>query len=143
MKAPDSTPLHSSSRIYVFRLRPHEDLKLSLQKFALENNIKVAVMVTCVGSLEQFHLRFANQPEGTSGNGHFEIVSLVGTLSASAVHLHISISDETGATTGGHLLEKNMVHTTAEIAIAELTNLEFERSLDPASGYPELMVRHL
>ena len=32
-------------------------------------------MITCVGSLTDYNLRFANQPEGSKGSGHFEIVS--------------------------------------------------------------------
>jgi len=133
--------LSSPSKIYVIRLNPHEDLKISLQQFAVENSIQAAVILTCVGSLEQYNLRFANQQQGSSRKGHFEIVSLTGTLSASSVHLHLSVSDDTGLTTGGHLLDSNLIFTTAEIAIAELTGLVFDRVLDPASGYPELNIR--
>lgn len=135
------TNLESPSKVHVIRLKPHEDLKISLQKFAVENRIKAGVIVTCVGSLEQYNMRFANQKVGSSRKGHFEIVSLTGTLSESGAHLHISVSDPAGVTTGGHLLDGNLIFTTAEIAIAELTDLVFDRVLDPASGYPELTIR--
>lgn len=98
------------------------------------------MIVTCVGSLVQYNLRYANQKGGHSKTGHFEIVSLVGTLSRSAAHLHLSIADETGKTTGGHLLDGNIIYTTAEIGIAELPDLVFERVFDAASGYHELFV---
>src|SRR5687768_8858170 len=113
MKATDPIALHSPSRIYVIRLKPREDLKYRLQRFAINNRIKAAVIVTCIGSLRHYNLRYANRKEGHSGKGYFEIVSLVGTLSDSSAHLHLSISDENGVTTGGHLLEKNIVYTTA------------------------------
>ena len=132
--------LHSPQKIYAIRLKPGEDLKQSIQKFAVENNLQASVVVTCVGSLLQYNLRFANQREGVVRKGHFEILSLSGTISESAVHLHLSIANEKGKTTGGHLLDDNLIFTTAEIAIAELTELEFKRIYDPNSGYPELSI---
>lgn len=132
--------LSSQAKIHVIRLRPGEDLKKAIVEFAASNEFMAAVMVTCVGSLTEYNLRFANQKEGRSGTGHFEIVSLVGTVSRSSVHLHLCISDEKGMTTGGHLLDGNRVYTTAEIAIAELPQLEFQRTFDEASGYKELNI---
>lgn len=61
-------------------------------------------MSTCVGSLTNNTIRFANQSEGSKDDGHFEIVSLIGSVSVNGSHLHISISDSTGKTIGGHLL---------------------------------------
>jgi hypothetical protein len=131
----------SSSILHAFRLRPHEDLKRSILDIARQQNIHAGIILTCVGSLEQLHLRYANQQEGVRHEGHFEIVSLVGTFSASAAHLHLSVSDETGKTTGGHLLDGNRIYTTAEIVIAELTDLRFEREADPTYGYLELVIK--
>ncbi|MEX2232308.1 MAG: DUF296 domain-containing protein [Cyclobacteriaceae bacterium] len=74
--------------------------------------------------------------------GHFEILSLSGTLSASSAHLHLCVADESGTSTGGHLLDKNVIYTTAEIAIVNIRNMEFERVFDPDSGYRELSVKH-
>lgn len=124
----------------MFRLKPHEDLKKSIVAFAKTNNIKAGIILTCVGSLEQFNIRFANQETGLKNQGHFEIVSLVGTFSDSASHIHISVSDPSGKTIGGHLLDENLIHTTAEIAIAELTDLIFLRETDSAYGYKELFI---
>ena len=130
----------SKSRIHVARLTPGTDLKKALRGLAVRNNWSAAVMVTCVGSLVEYNLRFANQEEGTRKKGHFEIVSLTGTLSASSVHLHLAASDEKGVIIGGHLLDGNIIFTTAEVAIAELSDLTFERQFDPASGYQELHI---
>jgi predicted DNA-binding protein with PD1-like motif len=131
----------TNNKVHVFRLTPHQDLKRSILKFAQENKIQAGLLLTCVGSLEQYHMRFANEKEGIMKNGYFEIVSLTGTFSASACHLHISVSDHSGSTTGGHLLDENLIYTTAEIAIAELNGLSFERALDATYGYHELIVK--
>ena len=109
--------------------------------FARENNIKAGAIVSCVGSLEQYNIRFANQPGGTLQKGYFEIVSLVGTFDASSSHIHISVSDANGHTTGGHLMSNSLVYTTAEIVVVELTDLEFTREKDPTYGYHELVVK--
>jgi predicted DNA-binding protein with PD1-like motif len=132
--------MHSKSKTYVIRLKPHEDLKKSIMQFAKDNNIKAGIVQTCVGSLEQYNLRFANQENGSLQNGHFEIVSCVGTFSSTACHLHLAVSDSLGVTRGGHLLENNLVYTTIEIALAELTDIVFERIIDPTYGYSELNV---
>ncbi|MGZ3949956.1 MAG: PPC domain-containing DNA-binding protein, partial [Flavisolibacter sp.] len=71
----------------------------------------------------------------------FEIVSLTGTVSVNGCHIHISISDETGRTIGGHLLEGNVVYTTAEIVIQESEDLIFSREMDVATGWKELQIK--
>lgn len=134
--------MQTSSKVYVFRLKPHEDLKKSILRFAAENSIHAGIILTCVGSLEQINLRFANQESGSIKTGTFEIVSCTGTFSNNgAGHFHISIADDTGRTLGGHLLDDNLVYTTAEIAIAELTEISFDRETDPTYGYKELTVK--
>ncbi|GAB4478371.1 MAG: DNA-binding protein [Thermoflexibacter sp.] len=127
-------------QVSVIRLRPMEDLKKSLENFVKENQIEAGIVLTCVGSLQASHLRLANQPQGTTFEGKKEIVSLVGTLALSGSHLHLSISDSTGKTVGGHLLEGCLVYTTAEIAIGILPRLRFTRELDTISSYKELKV---
>ena len=131
----------SQQKIYAFRLKPHEDLKQGIVTFATDNKIKAGCIVTCVGSLEKYNIRFANQPTGSEQTGHFEIVSLVGTLSDTYAHLHVSVADSTGATIGGHLLDGNKIYTTAEIVIMELTSKEFAREKDNTYGYDELLVK--
>jgi len=130
----------STTRLFAFRLKPKEDVKKSLLSFAEKNKLQAACMVTAVGSLEQLHLRLANQKQGDLRKGHFEIVSLTGTLSLSSCHLHLAVSDLTGHTVGGHLLDNNIVYTTAEIVLAQLTDLVFHRELDPTYGYQELVI---
>jgi uncharacterized protein len=117
------------------------DLKKAILEFARTNHIEAGYVITCVGSLKKANLRLANQPNGQQWVQKFEIVSLVGTFGAtSGAHLHLSIADSTGHTIGGHLLDDNLVYTTAEIVVGEATDLRFTRKPDPATGYNELSV---
>ena len=132
-----SSPL----KTYALRLRPGDDLRQQLTAFVQANHLKAAALLTCVGSLTVAKLRLANQENGTEYRGHFEIVSLVGTLSVNGSHLHLAVADSTGRTLGGHLLDGCRVYTTAEIVLGELPALEFRRETDPTFGYRELTVR--
>jgi predicted DNA-binding protein with PD1-like motif len=132
--------MSSSYKVHVFRLHPHQDLKKSVLDFARENRIAAGIILSCVGSLEQYNIRFANEKAAKTLKGFFEIVSLTGTFSENASHIHISVSDGSGRTTGGHLLDDNLIYTTAEVAIAELTEIVFDRVHDENSGFKELVV---
>ena len=70
-------------------------------------------------------LRLADQAENTTFDGKHEIVSMVGTLSPDGDHIHLAVSDATGRTVGGHLVEGSLVYTTAEIAVGEIDGLAF------------------
>ena len=128
---------------YVFRLSPHEDLKKSILQFAKTNKLQAGAILSAVGSLEQVNIRFANQPDGTIRSGFFEIVSLTGTFSEKSCHIHICVSDTTGQTLGGHLMDENLIYTTAEIVAVNLDGLKFERIADPTYNYKELVVRRI
>jgi predicted DNA-binding protein with PD1-like motif len=130
----------SGTRAFAFRLKPKDDLRKSILTFAEENKIKAGSIVTAIGSLEQFHIRFANQKNGELKRGFFEIVSLTGIFSSSSRHLRFSVADHAGNTTGGHLLDDNIIYTTAEVIVIDPTDLEFERAPDAAYGFNELMV---
>ena len=141
-----ANPVFSQSQPSAFvahtlRFRPGQDLKQSLDGWLAEHNIEAGAMLTCVGSLTDVSLRLANQTEPTQYTGHFEIVSLVGTLSTNGSHLHLSVSDSTGRTVGGHLLAGNKIYTTAEIVIGVLNDVTFVREPDPTFGYKELVVK--
>ncbi len=131
----------SSTQVYAFRLKPGEDLKKGIQQFAEQKQITAGWISTGVGSLTHYNIRFANQPEASSGQGHFEIVSLTGTVSINGSHLHLSVSDSTGRTLGGHLADGNLIYTTAEIVITASRELEFNRPVDPGTGWKELEVK--
>jgi uncharacterized protein len=142
-RAQSSTSIAASRRqtVYVLRLAPGQDLRVELARFAKARRLRAAYIVTCVGSLNQAALRLANESDYSKFAGKFEIVSLVGTLTQDSIHLHLSASDNTGKTIGGHLGEGCEVYTTAEIVIGEAEDLLFARETDATFGYQELAVK--
>ena len=129
-----------AQQIIVFRLLPGQDLRLGIDSVIKKNNIEAGWVITCVGSLTKYNMRFANMQNPSAQTGHFEIVSLVGTLSINGSHLHISLSDSTGKTIGGHLLKENIIYTTAEIVIGYTPKLKFTRAKDGTTPYEELKI---
>jgi predicted DNA-binding protein with PD1-like motif len=137
-----TSSLTSPTRAHVLRLRPGDDLRDALLAYVSQQHMSAGAVLTCVGSLTVATLRLANQEGPTEYRGYFEIVSLVGTLSATGgSHLHLSIADSTGHTLGGHLLAGCRVYTTAEIVLVALPELEFRREVDPVFGYKELVAK--
>jgi predicted DNA-binding protein with PD1-like motif len=128
-------------KAHPLRLKPGADLKKEIEAYVKAAHIQAGWIVTCAGSLTQYNIRFANQPEGGTGNGHFEIVSLTGTVSANGSHIHLSISDSTGKTIGGHLLGNNIIYTTAEIILQEDDNFVFTREKDGTTPWEELQIK--
>ena len=126
---------------FALRLHPGDDPKAALDDFARAHQLQAACVLTCVGSLTRAVLRFANQEEAVTLEGHFEIVSLTGVFSHEGGHYHIAISDGEGRTYGAHLMDGSAVYTTAEIVIANLDNVRFSRTFDPQTGYPELDIQ--
>ena len=129
-----------SPEVHAFRLKPGADLKQSIQQYVKNNHIQAGWISTCVGSLTNYTIRFANQPNGSSDSGHFEIVSLTGTVSTNGSHLHISLSDSTGKTIGGHLMDGCKVYTTAELVILSTKDLIFKREKDGTTPWEELQI---
>lgn len=130
----------SSLQTHAFRLKPGQDLRRSIQQWANEKHIRAGWISTAVGSLTHYQLRLANQSGNSSGDGHFEIVSLTGTVSENGSHLHMSVADSTGKTIGGHLLEGNIVYTTAEIVILSDSRFVFTREKDGSTPWEELQI---
>ena len=130
-----------SSQVFCKRLRPDQDLRLSLKQWAEEENLQAASVVSAVGSLKSAEIRLADGKTATHFEGPFEIVSLTGTVSKGGLHLHISLADKTGKTIGGHLLEGSKIYTTAEITLLEATQFQFSREKDNETGYEELVIR--
>ncbi len=125
------------------RLKPGQDLRNELDSLVSKHNLKAAFVITCVGSLTTAVLRLANQPGTQTFRGHFEIVSLTGTMATNGAHYHISISDESGRTIGGHMWEGCLIYTTAEIVIGVPDDVTFVREIDPETTWDELVVKPL
>lgn len=131
----------TTMRVLALRLGPGRDLRQQIEAFVKQKHLRAGFIITTVGSLRQATVRLADQPSATQFDGKFEIVSLVGTLGQDGVHLHISLSDSTGKTIGGHLVEGCVIYTTAEIVIGEADGLVFSREKDPETTYQELRIR--
>jgi len=131
---------NTSDISYALRLSPGNDLRLSIEKFVTENKIKAGWVVSCLGSLTKYSIRFANQNEPAIDNGYFEILTLTGTVSVNGCHLHITIVDDKGATIGGHLLNGCIIYATAEIVLTESANYIFTGEKDDATGWKELRI---
>ena len=57
------------------RLHPGEDLRAELMRLATDNGWEAACVLTCVGSLQVAHIRFADAHDGTWLREKLEIVS--------------------------------------------------------------------
>jgi uncharacterized protein len=125
---------------YTFRLKSGQDLFDSIESFAHEKRIQAGCVLSGVGSLTHAALRLADRDFYSEYDGHFEIVSITGTVSIHGSHLHIAISDGDGATIGGHLESGCRIYTTAEIVIAAFNNVIYKREFAEDSGYDELVV---
>lgn len=127
-------------KTFAIRLTEWQDLKKEILIFTRKNNILAGCILTCVGSLKKIHVRMADEKISKIFEKNYEINSLVGTLSQDWIHLHISISDEEGKLLGWHLLEWNIVYTTAEIVIGSLEDMIFSRKFDEKTWFKELII---
>jgi predicted DNA-binding protein with PD1-like motif len=137
--------LASPMLVHVLRLPPGADLMVSLEEFVRRMRARAVCILSACGSLTRVHLRFANVPDAQAAPlplGHYEVVSLSGMMSCdSGSHVHMSVSDSTGRTLGGHLQPRgSIVYTTMEIALGLLPAVEFAREPDATFGYNELVV---
>jgi predicted DNA-binding protein with PD1-like motif len=147
--APVSAIGANVSRSLSIRLFPGDELITGIMSVVKQRQLRSAYMVTCVGSLTQYAIRFANQDWIGRGTGHFEIVSLVGTMTSNrnvvtgtdgAWHLHISLGDGNGTTISGHLASNSTVYTTAEIVLAYDCDVEYHRAVDGSTPWDELQI---
>ncbi|PTT91990.1 DUF296 domain-containing protein [Pelomonas sp. HMWF004] len=120
------------------RLHPGDDLRAALQQL-----MPAGFVVAGIGSLCHAQLRFAGEPGPTAIAGPLEILTLAGSLTPDGAHLHASVSDAAGRVLGGHVCAGCEVRTTVELLVAPLPGHTLGRRLDPATGYPELVIRHL
>ena len=140
---------------YPIRLNPGEDLVPAIEKAASQamslSDSSSAFVMTAVGSLDRVRLRMANacradgdnissSNEIRDWNERMEVVSLVGTMSPSGKHLHMSLSDKNGVVVGGHVVS-GKVFTTMEIVLGTIQGVTFKRETDNATGYRELVVQ--
>ncbi len=125
---------------YLVRLRPGQEVSGELRRLASDKHLRAASVVSAVGSLTDVALRFADRPETTRAQGHFEVVSLSGYLAEGEQHLHLAVSDGEGKTLGGHLMPGNIVYTTLVVVIQDHPRHRYRREHDPGTGRDELLI---
>lgn len=126
---------------YLLRLKPNQDIKLELLKYAQERNIKTASLVSAVGSVSSMKVRIADGRTIVSDTHNREVLSLSGTLINGKIHTHIGAISTRMDVFGGHLMEGCIVHTTMEITLLDLSeDVQAERIFDSETGYDELNV---
>jgi hypothetical protein len=123
------------------RLSPGDDLRAALDAALGASGAQAAFVVSGIGSLREARLRYAGRDTPRHVVGDFEILTLAGTLGSGGSHLHASLADADGRVFGGHVAPGCIVRTTAEILLALLDDVRFERAPDAATGYAELAIR--
>ncbi len=123
------------------RLRPGDDLRAALAAALATHGGEAAFVVSGIGSLREARLRFAGRDALHHAVGDLEILTLAGTLGTGGAHLHASLADADGRVFGGHVAPGCIVRTTAEVLLAVLDDVRFERAPDPVTGYAELAIR--
>ena len=126
---------------FTFRLKAGQDLFDEIETVVAEKNIEAGCVLSAVGSLTNATLRLANREHYSEYDGHFEIVSMTGTISVYGSHLHMSISDGNGKTIGGHLVPGCKIYTTAEMVLAIFEDVVYKREFAEDSGYEELDIK--
>ena len=108
-----------TTRVIYNRYGPGEPLVAGLEQFALEHGIREAAITSCIGSLQELHLR--NLCRYEDGNPEFErttidenleLVSAEGYIqplpdseSGIRVHIHLAAARPSGEMVGGHCEE--------------------------------------
>ena len=121
------------------RLTKGADLKENIEKICLEKHIDTAVVLSGVGCLSEVKIRLAKAVNYLEKAEDYEIVSLNGTISKGTAHIHIALSDESGAVIGGHLQSGCIVNTTCELVLGVLEEYESHREFDENTGYDEIV----
>ncbi len=125
---------------YAFRLKKGQDLKLEIEKYVEAHQFQAAVIVSCIGYLNEAILHNVYQKKELIRlrRKKLNILSLNGTLSVHGNHMSLTLIDDQMQLYEGHLREGCVVSTTVEIVILELEDYTFYRELDLETGFREL-----
>lgn len=125
--------------VHCLRLHRGDDLLESIRALCLHKQIRAGVVLSAVGCILKGRIRDASGVTIRNIEGHYEIVSLNGTVSQHRCHLHIALSAEDLSTIGGHLCSGCIINTTCELVIAELPDISYGVEQDGQTGYDELI----
>ncbi|MGB9718627.1 MAG: PPC domain-containing DNA-binding protein [Thermoproteota archaeon] len=126
-------------RIIVLRGDRGEDLLETIETTARGNRIANGVIISAIGTLEKCRIhrvtskKLPPEVEYVDIDGPLEINSVSGVIANGRLHAHISVSNGKG-TYGGHLEPGSRILYLAEIVVAEITGVSFNRVPDMATG---------
>jgi len=123
-------------RVIFARLFENEDLLEAISNTAKQKGIKAGFFIL-IGTLKEAKFGFYRRGryEPIQIGEPVEIVSCIGNISLKeegelVVHAHISVSDENGEVTGGHVLPGCLVAATAELVLVEAADVKLLRKFD-------------
>ena len=123
----------------IVRIDKGEEILEQLRRVAEQERIRLAE-VSALGAIRSFTVGVFNTEEkryySNSFQGHFEIVSLTGTVSTMNgefyAHIHMSAGDDKGSVFGGHL-NAALVSATCEMVIRVIDG-QVDRCFDEEIG---------
>ena len=121
------------------RLRRGDDLLLSLEQIAREEELELAVILSAVGCVTKARLRDASGVTIRQIDEPCEIVSVTGTVSRKRCHIHVALSKEDLSTVGGHLVEGCLINTTCELVLGVVEGWCCGVEQDEETGYDEIV----
>ena len=121
------------------KLAPGSDLHLSLEKIAKQDGIQ-GFILGVVGNLSRACFQCPGQPEPTILEGELEVISLNGTLSPEAVHLHLSLSDGACQVWGGHLEPGTLVQKSVDLLVGVLEESPGTQPEQAAAAAPRIEI---
>ncbi len=126
--------------LIALRLTRGMDLKQQIVQLVQQHRNHAGSIASCGGCLSTLHIRLADSVSTLQVSAPFEILSLSRTLTGHEGLLDMAVVDAQGRVWGGHLLEGNLINTTAELMIHHYPQHHFTREFDPNTGYSELVV---
>lgn len=125
--------------IYIIRLEKGEELVNALTRFCMQKNIKNGLF-WAIGSVENptlaHYLVSTKKYTQKTLSGVYEITNLTGNVGLSdgkpLIHAHVTLSDESMRTFGGHLVGA-IISATVELHLLQFETA-FEKKLDDMIG---------
>ncbi|HET7028802.1 MAG TPA: PPC domain-containing DNA-binding protein [Candidatus Limnocylindrales bacterium] len=141
-------------RLIVGRLHPGADLIEGLEAACDAHGVRFAAVVSCYGSLTRAGFKFLQLPDGETRprlvahrvDERVEFMGGQGLVCETPeggreTHLHGSISDATGAVSGGHFVPaENEVYNNMDFVLQELIGVRLVRAHDPVTDTVEMRV---
>lgn len=134
-------------RIITSRISTGTDLLEGLHKICDQNEVKTAVLVSCVGSLRRAEFSWSKHSTETKRRsirtepiiieGPTEVLNAQGLMGIDRVtndfiyHLHVTLCDQEGGIHGGHIFcGGNLVHSTMDVVLLDIEGVDIFTKFD-------------